>query len=78
MWTSLNEKDNNVWKIASGSRVSSFLLWVELVPQGQRLSMRNKWLWVFPDSVNQVDYRRLSRIIIRRQQTDSEETPSYG
>lgn len=76
-WTKLNDHHDSVWRISRGSRVSSLLLWVELTPLGPSGSNKRQWLWVFPDSVNQLDYRRLCRIIIRSQ-SDIKEVSDFG
>jgi hypothetical protein len=76
-WIPLNESDVNIWQVAAGSRVSTFLLWIELTPRSLSKKTKSQWLWVFRDSVNQQDFRRLSRIIIRSQRI-AKEVSHYG
>ncbi|TDF39769.1 hypothetical protein EYS14_09705 [Alteromonadaceae bacterium M269] len=75
-WTSLNDEKSRPFEISEGSRVSKWLLWVQLSPLMPLPDEKCKWLWIFPDSVSKKDFRRLSRIIIRKQRTHEDESLS--
>jgi hypothetical protein len=66
-WASLDTDETELWQVSSRSRISSFLLWIELIPQPSLGQVKSQWLWIFPDAVSQADFRRLSRIIGGRQ-----------
>lgn len=76
LWSSLNEDKPRSWKISDGSRVSRFILWVELSPLIPIAGKKSTWLWIFPDSVSKKDFRRLSRIIVRKQHSKEDEVLS--
>lgn len=57
------------WIIASESRCSAWLLWLKL----QSVSDPSDcfWLWLFRDQVTDDDFRRISRVVHRSQQSHS-------
>jgi hypothetical protein len=59
----------NQWMICKDSRCSTWLIWLRL----QSVSEPNDyvWIWVFRDQVAEGDFRRISRVVQRSQQTHS-------
>jgi hypothetical protein len=77
-WYSLDANEAVAWRMSNRSRVSPFLLWINLTPEHPFSNDRCQWLWVFRDSVSKADFRRLSRIIIGNQAMTIEEKIHYG
>lgn len=67
-WQWLDAESDIAYVVSSQSRISSFMLWLNLTSKIN--PNQSRWYWVHKDSVSEQDYRRLCRII-RRQQSDS-------
>ena len=77
-WSQLDNDSSGLWEVSSGSRASAIMLWIELSSKNLSGKAKKKWLWIFYDAVSPADYRRISRIVVRRQEMMKDEASHYG
>ena len=65
-WLETNIDDQIDWRITDKSRVSSLLIFVNLISSVN--ARHSKWYLVFKDQVTEQDFRRLCRAVIYQQQ----------
>jgi hypothetical protein len=66
-WLYLDDENQAYWQMTHHCRITSLLLWVNLLPKLASSGRADCWLWIFRDQVSEQDYRRLCRIIVRQQ-----------
>lgn len=60
----------SLYLLGRHSRVSPFLLWIELCDVVD--SGRRQWRWIFRDQLDEQSYRRLSRILLRTRESQGD------
>ena len=64
-WTYLSQQDDTSWQFTQRSRLTSWVLWINL---SSKIGVgKSRWHWIFRDQVSEQDYRRLCRCILYQQ-----------
>lgn len=67
-WSELSAPEQvQQWQITRHSRVSSLLIWLQLLPTLSGEKTEPRWLWVYRDQLPERDFRRLAKIVVRCQ-----------